>query len=253
MRLFVDDELNAGAEISLSAAQAHYLRDVMRQREGDALALFNGRDGEWAAEIVQLAKKKAVLRVSRKLREQTQSPDLWLIFAPVKRSPIDLIAQKATELGVARLQPALTERTVASRVNVERLSAIAIEAAEQSERMTAPEVCQPVKLDVLIDQWPEGRRLMYCDEAGDDPSRPWGGETGRAAPALEALAPFAGEDAGPWAILTGPEGGFSMAERTRLRGLDFSVPVTLGPRILRADTAVIAAIALWQAALGDWR
>ena len=255
MRLYVNTDLMAGADVSISREQAHYLRDVMRRRAGDELLVFNGRDGEWTATIADLAKKGGRLTAGRQRRPQGGTPDLQLLFAPVKRSPVDLIAQKATELGVAKLQPVFTQRTIVNRVNTERLNAIAIEAAEQSDRLTAPSVAEPQKLEQLIADWPAGRRLMFCDEAGDDPSAEWGGATGRAAPALAALAALKAADAPsdtPWAILIGPEGGFAPEERAMLRGLAFATPVTLGPRILRADTAAFAAIALWQASLGDW-
>lgn len=249
-RLYAGAPLSEGGLALLDEGQTHYLRNVMRRAEGDALALFNERDGEYAGVIETLAKKQGTVRLGAKTREAERAPDLWLVFAPVKRDAVDMIVQKATELGAAELHPVLTERANTGRVNEERLAAIAREAAEQSGRLTVPRVAPLARLGDLLDDWQAGRRLMYCDEAGDEPGEEWGGRKGRAAPALEALSE-AGE--GPWAILIGPEGGFSPEERARLRALDFVIPVTLGPRILRADTAAIAALSLWQAALGDLR
>lgn len=249
-RLYLDAPLCEGASAPLSAAQAHYLKNVMRRGEGDALLVCNGRDGEFEAAIETLGKKAGAVKLGARRRAPQAEPDLWLLFAPVKRDAVDLMAQKATELGAARLVPVITERTNAARVNVERLAAIAIEAAEQCGRLAPPQIAEPQKLARLLDDWPVDRRLIYCDEAGDDPAAEWGGREGRAAPLLDALA---GAAAAKWAILIGPEGGFTQAERARLRRLDFVTPVTLGPRILRADTAALAAIALWQAARGDLR
>lgn len=249
-RLYIDASLGEGAAAPLTAAQAHYLKNVLRRGEGDKVLVFNGRDGEFAASIESLGKKSGAVACGVRTRAPEAEPDLWLLFAPVKRDAVDLIAQKASELGAARLVPVVTERTNAARVNVERLAAIAIEAAEQCGRLAPADVAAPEKLARLLDDWPAGRRLIYCDEAGDDPGAEWGGCEGRAAPMLEAIT---GAGAGPWAILIGPEGGFTEAERARLRARDFVTPVTLGPRILRADTAVIAAITLWQAGLGDFR
>lgn len=249
-RLYLDAPLADGGAAPLSGPQAHYLKTVMRRSEGDAVRVFNARDGEFEAAIDTLGKKGGAVKLGAKLRAPEPEPDLWLLFAPVKRDAIDLIARKATELGAARLQPVVTERTIAARVNEERLQAIAIEAAEQCGRLAPPAIVPPQKLSKVLDGWPKERRLVYCDEAGDDPGLEWGGREGRAKPMLDALT---GAREGPWAILIGPEGGFSSEERRRLRGLDFVIPVTLGPRILRADTAVFAALALWQGALGDFR
>ena len=172
------------------------------------------------------------------------------MIALVKRGPLETIVEKAVELGVRRIRLVTTRRTNAERARIDRLHAIATEAAEQTGRLDVPEVDAPMKLEALLTTWPAERRLMFCDEAGDDPAAEWGGREGRARPALEALEAAGG---GPWAVLIGPEGGFASEERSRLRGLDAVLPVTLGPRILRADTAAITALALWQAALGDWR
>ncbi|MEM8985473.1 MAG: 16S rRNA (uracil(1498)-N(3))-methyltransferase [Pseudomonadota bacterium] len=248
IRLYVEDDLVAGALLSLTAEQAHYLSAVMRQKPGDEMALFNGRDGEWRACLTQVRKKTAVADVAEQLRPQAPEPDLQLLFAPVKRGPVDFMIEKATELGVSAFRPVVTNRTVVTRTPVERLRKNAIEAAEQCGRLSAPPVAEAEKLERVLSHWPEGRKLMFCDEAGDDPEAEWGGPEGRAAPALEALG---GAQPGPWAVLIGPEGGFSPAERRLVRSMPYAVPVTLGPRILRADTAAVAALTLWQAALGD--
>jgi 16S rRNA (uracil1498-N3)-methyltransferase len=250
IRLFVADDLTQGnAEVRLTKAQAHYLTHVMRLKAGDGLALFNGRDGE--APAVLRDARAGVLQLRAPASGFVACPDLWLVVALIKRAPLESIVEKATELGVRRILLTTTRRTNAERTNLERLRRIAIEAAEQTGRMDAPALAGPEPLVRLLDGWDPGRRLMYCDEAGDDPQAQWGGAEGRARPALEGL----GEQprGAPWAVLIGPEGGFDPAERARLRGLDFVMPVTLGPRILRADTAAIAALTLWQAAIGDWR
>jgi len=260
-RLYINAPLQTGAAAALSQAQAHYLKAVMRREAGARVALFNGRDGEFEAEIVELKKTGGVAKVAHKTREQETEPDLHLLFAPVKRGPLEQIIQKATEIGAAHLTPVITGRTTAPRLNIERLQAIAVEAAEQCGRLCIPAINQPVKLAAVLDTWPDERRLMFCDQAGDDESAAgaagaagaeWGGEKGRAAPVLEALKGFDSKTE-PWAVLTGPEGGFSPGERAMLRAKPYVTPVTLGPRILRADTAAIAALVLWQAALGDWR
>lgn len=238
-RLFVDAELRAGAEVALVEGQAHYLRAVMRRSPGDTVRLFNGRDGEWHATIAELGKRRALARAESLLRPQAAEPDLWLVFAPLKRTATDLIAQKATELGVAALQPVLTGRTDPQRVNTGRLRAIATEAAEQCGRLSVPSVGAFRPFDTLLADWPAGRRLVLCDE------------TGQAPPAAEAFSLL--EPGVPGALVIGPEGGFAAAELDRLRKLEFVTPVALGPRILRAETAAVAALALWQSALGDWR
>jgi len=241
-RLFVDADLAAGSETPLSEAQAHYLRHVMRRADGSAVRLFNGRDGEWQASLEGRGRKAAVARVGERTREQTPEPDVWLCFAPVKRARIDYIAEKATELGAALLQPVLTRHTMVERVNVERLRANAVEAAEQTERLSVPEVRAPIELVRLLAAWPAGRRLLICDETGGGP------------PIVEALSALdAQARAAPWAILVGPEGGFDQSELAALRRLKDVTAVGLGPRILRADTAALAALACWQALIGDWR
>jgi 16S rRNA (uracil1498-N3)-methyltransferase len=241
-RLFVEADLVAGAEAPLDEAQVHYLRHVMRRPDGGPLLLFNGRDGEWRGTLEGRGKKAAVARIVERTREQTAEPDVWLCFAPIKRARIDYVAEKATELGAAVLQPILTHHTVVERVNLERLRANAVEAAEQTERLSVPKVRAPVDLLRLLADWPTGRRLLVCDETGGGP------------PIAETLT---GLDevarAAPWAILIGPEGGFDAGELAAIRRMKDVIAVGLGPRILRADTAAIAALACWQSLVGDWR
>ncbi len=237
LRLFVDAPLGAGMRVAPTAGQVHYLLHVMRAKAGDRVSLFNGRDGEWAAHLADVTKRGCALLCDGRLAEQSDTPDLWLVFAPVKKTPADYLTQKATELGVRVLQPVQTRRTIVRRVNDERMRANAIEAAEQSGRLTVPEVRAAVDLDRLLAGWPADRRIVFCDEAGAAP------------PIAEALAHA---PAGKWAILIGPEGGFDPAERDAIRALPNVTSVTLGPRILRADTAGLAALAVWQALRGDW-
>jgi 16S rRNA (uracil1498-N3)-methyltransferase len=238
IRLYVSDDLRAGAALSSTEAHAHYLLNVMRLNNGKELLLFNGRDGEWRARLEAAGKRRCGFAVLAQAREQEFGPDLDLVAALVKRARLETIIEKAAELGARRVRLALTERTNAERARVDRLAAIAVEAAEQTGRLDVPEVVAPEKLDRLLTAWPVDRPLMFCDEAGEAP------------PALQALE---GRAAGPWGVLIGPEGGFSAAERVRIRAHPAVVPVSLGPRILRADTAAIAALTLWQAALGDLR
>jgi 16S rRNA (uracil1498-N3)-methyltransferase len=237
IRLHLDQPLSEGAELTLPAEQAHYLANVMRRGVGDELLAFNGRDGEWLARVTEVAKRGARLSIERRTRPQTTGPDLDLVVALVKRARLETIVEKAAELGARRVQPVITERTNTERTRVDRLQAIAVEAAEQTGRLDVPQVLEPARLERLLEGWEPGRRLLFCDEAGEAP------------PALEALAGQARGEA--WAILIGPEGGFSPAERARLRALAYACAASLGPRILRADTAAIAALTLWQAALGD--
>jgi 16S rRNA (uracil1498-N3)-methyltransferase len=237
IRLSIPHDLAAGAELALDAGQSRYLVAVMRQGVGDEVLLFNGRDGEWRAAISAVTKRAVAVRALAVERLQVSGPDLDLVIALVKRGRLETIVEKAAELGGRRVRPVLTERTNADRARVERLTAIATEAAEQTGRLDVPKIFEPVKLEKLLKAWEPGRRLLFCDEAGDAP------------PILQALR---GHAAGPWAILIGPEGGFSPKERQALRALPFAVPASLGPRILRADTAAISALTLWQAALGDW-
>ena len=249
IRLFVPQALADGIPIDPSEEQCRYLLAVMRLQPGDELLLFNGRDGEWLARVEAVSKRGCRLVADRLVRPQALGPDLDLLIALVKRSRLETIVEKATELGARRIRLVITRRTQADHTNVSRLQAIAVEAAEQTGRLDVPEVLEPAKLERLLDGWDADRRLMFCDEAGDDPDAEWGGEQGRARPALEALR---GQAPGPWAVLIGPEGGFAPEERARLRSLDHVTAVTLGPRILRADTAAISALTLWQAAMGDW-
>ncbi len=235
-RLFVPDALAAGAVIGLDAGQAHYLRSVLRLQPGALLALFNGQDGAWRARIEGLGKGWASLAVESLLQAQRPEPDLWLCFAPIKRARLDFLAEKASELGVARLLPVMTQYTAVSRLNRERLWANAREAAEQCERLSVPEVGEPQSLEALLAVWPAERRLFVCAESGE------------ARPLAEAIA---AAPPGPAAFLTGPEGGFSPRELDALAKRPFTTPVGLGPRILRADTAALAALAAWQALAGD--
>lgn len=237
LRLFVDATLAEGQRVALGPEQAHYLLHVMRAPLGSPVAVFNGRDGEWRASVAEAAKRGAALAVETRLRPQAAEPDLWLLFAPVKRARIDFIAEKATELGVSALVPVFTRHTAMTRVNEERLRAIAIEAAEQSERLTVPEVQVSRNLDAVLAEWPADRRLLLLDETGG--GRPIG----------EALASGWKE---PAALLVGPEGGFAKSELDGFARLSFATPVGLGPRVLRADTAVVAALACFQALCGDW-
>lgn len=241
-RLFVEDRLTAGRTLGLDHGQSHFLRSVLRLAPGARLAVFNGADGEWLAEIEGLGKGWCSLAVLEQRRAPAPEPDLWLAFAPIKRARIDFMAEKATELGCSVLQPVMTRFTAVSRVNEERLAANAREAAEQCERLTVPEVRETVGFGRLLDSWPGGRRLMVCAEWGE--ARP-------VAEALQDVRAQVGDDPGPWAVMTGPEGGFAESELDALRKLPFVTPVGLGPRILRADTAALAAIACWQAILGD--
>lgn len=238
IRLYVTADLAQDVAIGLDHGQSHYLTSVMRRGVGDEVLVFNGRHGEWRAAIEVAGKRGAILRPSAQERPQALGPDLELVIALVKRTRVETIVEKAAELGARRVRLVITERTNAERARIDRLSAIASEAAEQTGRLDVPEILEPVKLAKLIETWEEGRRLLFCDEAGD------------AKPVLEALA---GAPPAPWAILIGPEGGFSQAERQALRNLNYATPATLGPRILRADTAAISALTLWQAAQGDWR
>lgn len=237
IRLFIDQPLSAGVLIQPASEQSHYLTGVMRKGVGDTLLLFNGRDGEWRGEITEAGKRACVVTALERTREQALTPDLELIIALVKRNRLETIIEKAAELGCRRVRLAITRYTQADHARVDRLTAIATEASEQTGRLDVPEVTAPQPFNQILNDWPKGRRLMFCDEGGD------------VRPALEALPP--GDQ--PWSILIGPEGGFSPDERAVLRGLDFVTPVGLGPRILRADTAAIAALTLWQAARGDWR
>ena len=243
-RLYLEEDLAAGVTLGLDHGRAHYLRSVLRLGRGARLALFNGRDGEWSARLDAMGKGWASLVVEEKLRPQTPAPDLWLVFAPIKRARIDFLAEKATELGVSRLQPVMTRFTAVSRVNEERLAANAREAAEQCGRLDVPEVGKVRDLFDLLGEWPAERRLLVCAESG--PADP-------IAEVLRGLNQADSDRAPPCAVLAGPEGGFAPAELDGLANLPFSSLVGLGPRVLRADTAALAALACWQAILGDGR
>lgn len=237
IRLFVDACLSEGADVALSRDQAHYLFNVMRQGPGSAILLFNGRDGEWAAAVTRADRKGGRLTCRHRTRPQEKTPDLWLLFAPIKKARTDFIAEKACEMGCRRLLPVFTERTNSARVNLDRLRAHAIEAAEQCGLTAVPEVVAPQSLGALLDGWDRSRRLLFCDESG-------AGE-----PVAPMLARLGG---GPWAVLIGPEGGFSTGERARLGEIPWAHAASLGPRVLRADTAAVAALTIWQSVLGDW-
>ncbi len=238
IRLFVRVDLGPEAEVPLDTDQAHYLFNVMRLGPEAPVTIFNGRDGEWFARVTRVARNGGTLAVFAQGAPQRRPPDLTLLFAPIKKARTDFIVEKATELGCARIQPVFTRHTNSERLRLDRLRAHAVEAAEQCGETHVPELAEPARLDRLLDGWDPARRLMFCDESRV------------ARPAAEALA---GAPAGPWAILIGPEGGFAEEELTRLRGLPFVLSVTLGPRVLRADTAAVAAVTLWQSVLGDWR
>jgi 16S rRNA (uracil1498-N3)-methyltransferase len=249
-RLYVAPDLAAGGELILDGDQAHYLTRVMRLGAGDPVRVFNGRHGEFDASLVSSTKSTATLSLTTRLREQAGVPDLWLLFAPLKKARTDFLVEKAVELGVAEIHPVLTERTDADTVRTDRLHRLAIEAAEQTERLDVPPVRDAARLFDVLQKWPADRILLFADEAGDDQGRPWGGEAGRANPIADVLGSL---PAAPAAILIGPEGGFSPGERKRLRELSYVKPVSLGPRILRAETAAVAALTLYQAIRGDWR
>ena len=240
IRLYVTDDLGSNGVVGLEAPQAHYLRSVLRLGPGDEAALFNGRDGEWRARIDPIGKGWASLQLVEQSLSQPPEPDIWLLFAPIKRGRVDYLVQKATELGVTALLPTTTRRTAVERINLVRLGTTAAEAAEQCRRLSVPELHTVQSLDKILDAWPEDRRLLFCDEAG-------------APPPLEALQGFADAPTTPWAILIGPEGGFDPDESHALRQRPFVVPMSLGPRILRAETAAVTALSLWQAILGDNR
>ena len=237
-RLFVEAGLAEGATVACTPAQANYLRNVLRMKPGAQILVFNGRDGEWRAELVEAGKRGVALSVRDKVRPQEGGPDIDYLFAPLKRGRLDYLVQKATEMGVARLRPILTQRTTPERVNLERMRANAIEAAEQCGILRIPELHAPEKLERVIAGWDAARTLIFCDEGSNS---------------ADPLAMLAKVRPGPLALLIGPEGGFTDAERELLSSKPYVARISLGARILRADTAAVAALALVNAALGDWR
>jgi 16S rRNA (uracil1498-N3)-methyltransferase len=239
-RLYLATELALGGEVELEAGQAHYLRSVLRLGLGAAVAAFNATDGEWLCRVAVMGKAEISLIIERQLRraEPAGEPDLWLMFAPIKRARLDWLVEKATELGVAALLPVWTAHTQVERVNLERLRVHAVEAAEQSERLSVPELRSPERLERLLAEWPVERRLMMCDESG------------KGEPLSEALIRM---PPGPIALLVGPEGGFDETELDAVGNLSFVTRIGLGPRVLRAETAALAAVAVFQAIAGDWR
>ncbi len=234
VRLYVEQSLGEGQSVSLTREQAHYLFGVMRLGVGEDLHIFDGQSGEYRAEIVEAGKRGGLLVCVERTRELQMPPDLWLLFAPIKKARTDFIVEKAAEMGAARICPVLTAFTNAERIRRDRLQAHAVEAAEQCGGTFVPEVAELARLDRVLADWPAERRLMFCDEA--------------LVGAREALSGAPG----PWAILIGPEGGFSDSERRQLHDMEAAVAVSLGPRILRADTAAVAALTVWQGILGDW-
>ncbi len=236
-RLYVDDTLEKDQEIALAEGQGKYLTRVMRLASGAQVRVFNGRDGEWLCRLIVVGRKVS-LEPTEQTRPQTEGVDLTLLFAPIKKARTDFIIEKASELGVSRIQPVLTDYTQTKTVRLDRLLATAIEAAEQTERMDIPGFSAALPLTRVLADWPRDIGLIYCDEAG----------TAQPIPEVlrESTRPVRG-------VLVGPEGGFSATEREMLRALDFVIPVSLGPRILRAETAVVSALTLWQSELGDWR
>ena len=233
-RLFVDTPLADGVTLSIDGGQAHYLSGVMRLKAGDDIGLFDDISGEWRGQIEHVGKRTVQVRIDGKMREREEVPDLWLLAAPIKKGRIDWMAEKACELGVARFKPVITQRTVVDKLKADRLRAHMIEAAEQCERTALPVLDEPVKLAALLRSWPADRALIFADEEGGVPMG-------------QAVKP------GPAAILIGPEGGFTDEERAAIKAIPQAVRVSLGPRILRADTAMAAAVALWMGLAGDWR
>jgi 16S rRNA (uracil1498-N3)-methyltransferase len=237
-RLFVEAPLAAGASVDLDSDAANYVLNVLRLAVGAPMLLFNGRDGEWRADLAERSKRGGVLVCREQTRVQDAGPDIDYLFAPLKRARLDYMVQKAAEMGVARLRPVLTQHTVAERVNGDRMRANAVEAAEQCGILYVPAVCEPVKLEPALRDWPGDRTLIFCDEAAE---------------ISDPLAALGALRTPKLALLVGPEGGFSADERALLRSRPFTLAISLGPRILRADTAAVAALALLNAVAGDWR
>jgi 16S rRNA (uracil1498-N3)-methyltransferase len=238
LRLFVQNALNDNEQLELSREQTHYLKNVMRRKLSDQIYIFNGYDGEWLGEITELSNKHSAISLLEQSSEQQNSPDIWLLFAKIKRSPTELLIQKSTELGVSKLLPVFTQHSDSKPSNTERLRQISIEAAEQSERLDIPKVEEAVKLSEILNEWDETRKIIICDESG-------GGKAMN-----KVLANFDKDD--KWAILIGPEGGFSISELETLKNLPYVIPVGLGPRILKAETAAITALTCWQFICGDF-
>jgi 16S rRNA (uracil1498-N3)-methyltransferase len=236
VRLYVEHSLAQGQTVPLSDAQANYLFNVMRLGPGAVLSLFNGRDGEWDGVVTEAGKRRGLMRVDGMTAPLQPPPDLWLLFAPLKKVRTDFVVEKAVELGVARILPVQTDFTNAERVRADKMTAHAIEAAEQCGATMVPDVAEVQRLSALLDHWPGDRRLWFCDER-----------------LATGAAPVPATGGAPAAILIGPEGGFSDAERARLQRLPMAQPIRLGPRILRAETAAVAALTLWQSIHGDWR
>ena len=235
VRIYVEHPLSEGESIALARDQAHYLFSVMRLAVGDLVSVFNGNDGEWEAEVADARKRDGTLMCRIQSADQRHPPDLWLLFAPIKKARTDFIVEKAAEMGAARIVPVRTEFTDAERIKRDRLQAHAIEAVEQCGGTSVPRVEEMSALARVLAAWPKGRRLMFCDEA------------------LAGKGVNLSGASGPWAILIGPEGGFSEAERGMIGAMPQAVGVSLGPRVLRADTAAVAAMTLWQSRLGDWK
>lgn len=236
-RIYMDETLGAGVRFELPKDQAHYLANVLRLKTGDELRVFNGKNGEWKARMSDVSRKKTVIYLTEQLREPKACPDIWLCFAPVRKHRNAFILEKATELGASVLQPVVTARTQYAKLRLDKMQSQIIEAAEQTERLDLPELRETIDLDKLLDGWGADRTLIFADEAGD------------AEPALSVLQNIKGAVA----LLIGPEGGFTDDERARLKEQTYVKPVSLGPRILRADTAALSLLTVWQATHGDWR
>ncbi len=251
-RLYVTADLAEGAEFALDEGQSKYIARVMRLGIGDSVRVFNGREGEWCAELIRVQGRVVLLGVRARLRAQAHAPLTApiLLFAPLKKTQTDFVIEKATELGAGRIIPVLTERTQTRRVRTDRLQKIALEAAEQTERLDLPEIEAAKPLQAALQDLAADTALIFCDEAGDDDGAPWGGSRGRGEPMLDIMTQLKTPRI---AILIGPEGGFTPQERATLRTRPGTYAVSLGPRILRAETAAICALTLWQAQKGDWK
>ena len=237
-RLFVTDGLTIDRPVLLGREQSHYLANVLRMREGAEVLVFNGRDGEWLAKVAEVGKKAVTLALEEQTRPQPPLPDLIYAFAPIKAGRLDYMVQKAVEMGAGLIQPVITQHTQMAKVGTERLQANALEAAEQCGILAVPTVAEAVRFDALLAGWDAGRRLIFCDEGAPDDNP------------LDALRTIRETKLG---VLIGPQGGFSEDERRQLHALPFVTAIPLGPRILRADTAAVAALAVIQAGIGDWR